>query len=94
MHDSRTNKDREQLKELEDNRALLEERQMEQKRKFERKFELRDLARQYRRERIQVDSKAENFGVLKEIYDEEIKSIEVELGELADTPTADNRENN
>ena len=88
MHDSRTNKDREQLKELEDTQALLEER------KFERKFELRDLARQYRRERIQVDSKAENFGVLKEIYDEEIKSIEVELGELADAPTADNRENN
>jgi hypothetical protein len=81
-------RDREQLKELEDTQALLEER------KFERKFELRDLARQYRRERIQLDSKGENFGVLKEFYDEEIKSTEVELGELADAPTTDNRENN
>ena len=77
---------------MEDNRALLEVHQMEQKNKFERKFELRDLARQYRRERIQWDSKGENL--LKEFYDKEIKLIEVELGELADAPTGDNRKSN
>ena len=81
-------RDREQQKELEDKRASLEVRQMERKRKFERMCELRDLARQYRRERVQLDSKGENFAVLKDFYDEEIKSIEVEFGELVDGPTA------
>ncbi len=83
-------RDREQLKELEDNRAFLEERQMERK----RKFELRDFACQYRQERIQLDRKGENVAVLKEFYNEEIESIEVELGELVDASTADNREYN
>ncbi|KAI2507671.1 hypothetical protein MHU86_6764 [Fragilaria crotonensis] len=82
-------RDREQQKKLEDKQASLEVRQMEQKRKFERRMcELRDLARQYRRERVQLDSKGENFAILKDFYDEEIKSIEVELGELVDGPTA------
>ncbi len=82
-------RDKEQLKELEDKRASLEMRRMERKRKFERICELRDLAGQYRRERIQLDSKGENFAVLRDFYDEEITSIEDELGELVDAPTAD-----
>ena len=86
-------RDREQLREMEDKRASLETCQMERKRKFERICELRDLARQYRRERVQLDSKGKNFAVLQDFYDEEIKSIEDELGELVDAPTAFNRDN-
>ena len=84
-------RDRDQLKESEDRRASLEMRQVEKKRKFERSCELRDLARQYRRERVQLDSTGENFAVLKDFYDEEIKSIDDELGELlVDAPTPSN----
>jgi hypothetical protein len=86
-------RDREQLRKMEDKRASLETCQMERKRKFERICELRDLARQYRRERVQLDSKGKNFAVLQDFYDEEIKSIEDELGELVDAPTAFNRDN-
>jgi septal ring factor EnvC (AmiA/AmiB activator) len=71
-------------REQEDKRASLEMDQLERKRKFERMCELRDLGRQFRRERVQLDSKAENFAALKGFYDEEIKSIEVELSELVD----------
>ncbi len=93
MAHERARRDREQLREMEDKRASLEMCQMERKRKFERICELRDLARQYRRERVQLDSKGENFAVLQDFYDEEIKSIEDELGELVDAPTAFNRDN-
>lgn len=58
-------RDREQLKELEDKRASLEMNQEERKRKFERTCELRDLARQYRRERVQLDNNRENYAELR-----------------------------
>ena len=62
---------------------LLETSQMDRKRKFDRTCEeLRDLARQYRREQIQLDSSGGNYAALKHFYDEEIKSIEDKLSEL------------
>ena len=79
-------RDREQLKELEDKRASLEMNQEERKRKFERTCELRDLARQYRRERVQLDNNRENYAELNDFYEDEIKSIEDELAELVNPP--------
>jgi hypothetical protein len=59
--------DREQLKEMEDKQASLEMRQMERKRKFERICKLRDLACQYRQDRVQVDSKGKNLQYFKTV---------------------------
>ena len=56
--------------------------------------ELSDLGRQYRRERVRLDSKAENFATLKNLYNEEIKLIEVELRKLVYASPPDNRHNN
>jgi hypothetical protein len=73
-------KDRDRITQLEEKEGS----QKDRKRKFDRLCELRDLGRQYRRERIQLDTKAENFVMLRDFYDEEIEMIETELGELDD----------
>ena len=47
-----------------------------------------------RRERVRLDSKAENFAILKSFYDEEIKLIEVKISKLVYASPPDNRHNN
>ena len=80
--------------EQEDKRASLEVDLSEWKRKFEWMCELSDLRRQYRRERVRLDSKAENFATLKSFYDEEIRLIEVKISKLVYASPPDNRHNN
>ena len=58
--------------------------QKNRKREFERLCELRDLGCQYRREGVQLDTKAENFVMLEDFYNEEMKVIEIKLGEFDD----------
>ena len=82
-------RDREQMKEFEHRKESLEARQGDRKRKFDRTCELRDLARQYRRERVQLDDSAANFAVLRNFYNEEITSIEEELLDLVDRTSDD-----
>ncbi len=86
VHEGMTRK-RARDREQEDKRAILEMDQLEQKRKFERMCELWELGRQYRRDRAQLDSKAENFTVHKGFFDKDINTIEVKLSsELVAAP--------
>ena len=75
-------KDREQEKQLEEARLLVGEPDNERKRKFARQSELRDLARQYRRERAELDMNDARSASLMEFYNNECAVLETELAEL------------
>jgi hypothetical protein len=70
---------------LEEARLLLAERNDERKRKFERKSELQNLARKYRRERAELDMNDARSALLLEFYIKECAVIETELAELDDS---------
>ncbi len=76
--------DREHQKAMEENRFMVERSEQDRKRKFERRSQLTDKAREFRRARAERDMNNPRSASLLTFFDEECELIMKELDELSD----------
>jgi hypothetical protein len=76
--------DREHQKAMEENRFVVERNEHDRKRKFERRSQLTDKAREFRRARAELDMNDPRAAALLAFFDEECELITQELDELSD----------